>query len=91
MLKSIPAKITLISNIHITLFNTKKSNNVHKKTHQILTIRMKNHYTNNFHKNHYTNNFYKNHHTNITRINIFVVINQINKHKARIYNHCMYT
>ena len=59
MLKSIPAKITLISNIHITLFNTKKSNNVHKKTHQILTIRMKNHYTNNFHKNHYTNNSYK--------------------------------
>ena len=31
----------------------------------------------------------------ITRINIFfvifVVINQINKHKAKIYNHCMYT
>ena len=25
------------------------------------------------------------------RINIFVVINQINKHKAKIYNHCMYT
>ena len=44
---------------------------------------MKNHYTNNFHKNHYTNNFYKNHHTNITRINIFVVINQINKHKVK--------
>ena len=52
---------------------------------------MKNHYTNNFHKNHYTNNFYKNHHTNIIRINIFVVINQINKHKAKIYNHCVYT
>ena len=31
MLKSIPAKITLISNIHITLFNTKNSNNMHKK------------------------------------------------------------
>ena len=27
----------------------------------------------------------------ITRINIFVVINQINKHKAKIYNQCTYT
>ena len=25
------------------------------------------------------------------KINIFVVINQINKHKAKIYNQCMYT
>ena len=25
------------------------------------------------------------------RINIFVVINQINKHKVEIYNHCTYT
>ena len=33
----------------------------------------------------------KNHYTNIMRINIFVVINQINKHKAEIYNHCTYT
>ena len=33
----------------------------------------------------------KNHHTNIMRINIFVVINQINKHKAKIYDQCMYT
>ena len=32
----------------------------------------------------------KNHYTNIMRINIFVVINQINKHKAKIYNHCTY-
>ena len=32
---------------------------------------------------HYVNNFYKNHHTNITRINIFVVINQIDKHKVK--------
>ena len=41
----------------------------------------------NAHKNHLTNP-----QTNIiTRINIFVVINQINKHKAKIYNHCMYT
>ena len=24
-------------------------------------------------------------------INIFVVINQINKHKVKIYNHCTYT
>ena len=43
---------------------------------------MKNHYTNNFHKNHYAKNFYENH-TNIMRINIFVVINQLNKHKVR--------
>ena len=27
----------------------------------------------------------------ITRVNIFVVINQINNHKAKIYNHCKYT
>ena len=33
----------------------------------------------------------KKHYTNITRINIFVVINQINKHKAKICNHCVYT
>ena len=45
----------------------------------------------------YTNNFHKNLHTNpqtnitITRINIFVVINQINKHKAKIYDQCSYT
>ena len=25
------------------------------------------------------------------RINIFMVINQINKHKAKIYNQCTYT
>ena len=42
-------------------------------------------------KNHYANNFHKNHHTNITRINILVAIDQINKHKAKIYNQCMYT
>ena len=30
----------------------------------------------------------KNHYTNIMRINIFVVINQTNKHKAKIYNQC---
>ena len=32
----------------------------------------------------------KNHYANIMRINIFVVINQKNKHKAKIYNQCMY-
>ena len=41
-----------------------------------------NNYANKFHKNRYINNSYKSHHTNITRINIFVVINQINKHKV---------
>ena len=40
--------------------------------------------------------FFKNHlkepQTNITiRINISITINQINKHKAKIYNHCVYT
>ena len=34
-------------------------------------------------KYHYTNNFHKNHYANITRINIFVGINQINKHKVK--------
>ena len=33
----------------------------------------------------------KNHYTKIIRINLFVVINQTNKDKAKIYNHCMYT
>ena len=59
-----------------TYNNNSKENNPHKN-HRKITIRIKNHYTNNFHKNHYTNNF--------------VAINQINKHKAKIYNHCMYT
>ena len=42
-------------------------------------------------------NSHKNHRTNpltniiITRINIFVAINQTNKHKAKIYNQCTYT
>ena len=42
-------------------------------------------------------NSHKNHHTNpqtniiITGINIFVVINQTNKHEAKIYNQCTYT
>ena len=42
-------------------------------------------------------NAHKNHHTNpktnniATRINIFVVINQVNKHKTKIYNQCTYT
>ena len=41
--------------------------------HRILTICMKNHYT------------------NIMRINIFVVINQTNKHKTKIYNQWKHT
>ena len=37
-------------------------------------------------------NYLKKLQTNIiTRINISITINQINKHKAKIYNHCMYT
>ena len=38
-------------------------------------------HTNNMH----TNNSYKNHYKNI-----FAVINQINKYKAKIYDHCIY-
>ena len=32
----------------------------------------------------------KNYYTNIMRLNIFVVINQTNKHKPKIYNQCTY-
>ena len=53
------------------------------KSYQILTICMKNHDIKTIRM--------KNHYTNIMRINIFVVSNQINKHKARIYDQCMYT
>ena len=42
---------------------------------------MKNHYTNNSCKRPSLRQFY----------DIFVVINQMNKHKAKIYNQCMYT
>ena len=53
---------------------------------------MKNHYTNNSHKNHRILTIrMKNRYTNIRRINIFVVINQVNKHKAKIYDQCTYT
>ena len=38
--------------------------------------------------NMHTSNSHKNHHTNIMRISIFVAIN---KYKAKIYDHCMYT
>ena len=55
-------------------------------------------HTNNLHKKlTHTKNSHKNQHTNpqtsiiIMIINIFVVINQINKHKVKICNHCMYT
>ena len=33
----------------------------------------------------------KNYYTNIMRLNIFVVINQTNKHKPKIYNQCTYS
>ena len=51
--------------------------------------------SNNEHKNHlittfHTNDYRKKHHTNITRINIFVIIDQTHKHKAKIYSHRMY-
>ena len=50
---------------------------IYIKNHRLLTTCIKNDHTNNSHKNHYTNNF--------------IIINQINKHKAKIYNCCMYT
>ena len=56
--------------------NNFKGNNLHKND-DAPTIFIKNHYTSNFHKNHCTNNF--------------AVIKQIDQHKAKIYNHCMYT
>ena len=42
-------------------------------------MNIKNHHTNNSYKNYYANNFM-----------IFAAINQINKHKAKIYNQCAY-
>ena len=65
-----------------------KSNKLHTKPPH------NNFYANNLHKKpSHTKNSHKNHHTNpsppiIKSINIFVVIN---KHKAKIYNHCTYT
>ena len=62
------------------------------KNHHTLTIRMKNHHILTIRMKNYSQTiFIKNHYTNIMRINIFVVINQINKHKAKICNHCTYT
>ena len=46
----------------------------------MLTIRMKNHRILTIRM--------KNHYTNIMRISSFVVINQTNKHKAKICNQC---
>ena len=40
----------------------------------------------------HTNDFHKKHHTLLLCEETFlVVINQINKHKAKIYKHCTYT
>ena len=56
------------------------TNNSYEKpshtNHRTLTIRVKNYRT--------LTILMKNHYTNIMRINIFVVINQTNKHKAKI-------
>ena len=58
------------------------ANNPYEKpshtNHPTLTIRMKNHRILTIRM--------KNHYTNIMKINIFVVINQTNKHKAKICN-----
>ena len=77
-------------NIHITPFHTKnnfKRNNPYKKP---------SHTNNPYEKASHTNHHIltirmKNHYTNIIRINIFAVINQTNKHKAKIYNQCTHT
>ena len=68
----------------------------HKKSSYTSNLYKKPSHTSNLHKNpSHTNNAHKNQHktpqTNIMRINIFVVINKANKHKAKIYNHCKYT
>ena len=61
------------------------------KNHRTLTILIKNHCTKNSHKNHCILTIrMKNHYTNNFMI-FFEFINQINKHKAKIYNQCMYT
>ena len=52
------------------------------KNHNMLTICIKNHYTNNS----YQKPLYK-----YYEEKFFIVINQINKHKAKIYNQCIYT
>ena len=79
----------------MTPFHTKnnfKSNNMYKKPSHTNNIHKKPSHTNNScEKPSHITIRVKNHHTNIMRINIFVVINQINKHKAKIYDQCMYT
>ena len=83
------------------------TSNMHKTSPHTSNSHKKSSHTNNMHKKpSHTNNLYekpphknhrilticmKKHYTNIVRINIFAVINQINKHKANIYNQCMYT
>ena len=58
----------------------------HKKSSCTSNLYKKPSHTNNAHKNQH-----KTPQTNIMRINIFVVINKANKHRAKIYNHCKYT
>ena len=69
-----------------------KSDNLDKKPH------ITSFHTNNLYKKpSHTNNSHKNHHTNLQTniiimiIDISVVINQINKHKAKMYDQCAYT
>ena len=52
---------------------------------------MKNHYTKNLHEKTIIQTIrVKDHHSKNFMI-FFVVINEINKHKAKIYHQCMYT
>ena len=58
------------------------TNNIHKKP---------SHTNNSCEKPSHISILVKNHYTNIMRINIFAIINQINKHKTKMYDQCMYT
>ena len=91
---------TCLPNIHITPFHTKnnfKRNNPYEKpSHTNNSYKKPLHTNNPYEKPPHTNHHIlticmKNQYTNIMRINIFVVIIQTNKHKAKMYNQCMHT
>ena len=85
------------SNLHKKPSHT---SNLHKKPWHTSNLHKKLSHTNNSHKNHHILTILIKTNTqappplpptNIMGINIFVVINQTNKDKAKIYNHCKYT
>ena len=86
--------------MHITSFHTKinfKRNNPYEKpSHTNNPYKKPTHTNNPYEKPSHTNQHIlticmKNHYTNFMRINIFLFINQTNKHKAKIYNQCTHT